>query len=210
MSIFSIGRRLVTALSIFFALLLAGRPSYAQSDAIARLVEADFHSTQLFFYPSTLRMLNIQKDPSWNEMVKDVRHLRLVMYDADSFLLAEKANLTAELGDEGFEELLSLRSDTIKAEVYGKYDGDRMQGLAALILQSSGGFIIELDGSVDPMKIYKIAQTGIDLPVLNSYFKDQKEEEERGRKYREFRKSLEEDEKAKQDSLSQSKQDSIK
>lgn len=180
----------------------------AQTKASADLVQADRHRVQLFFYPSTLRMLNVEKDPVWNELVKDVRHLRLLIYDSDSFLMAQRQAVLQSLRADQFEELVSMRSDSLKLDMYGRYKGEKMVGMVALVMMGSRSLVVDLDGAVDPMQAYKLTQNGIDLPVLSSYFDKKEEEEERRRKYREFRQSLEEDEKAKKDSLTT--QDSIK
>lgn len=201
-------RRFIYPLLLFVFTFLLAVSARAQSKAIKRIVEKDLHETNLFFYPSTLRMLNVGKDPGWNKLVSEVRHLRLLMYDKDSMLQAEKPALLIELGREGYEEAMTYRDAGVSAQVLAYYEGDKMHGLAAIVIQESQSLLIELDGSVDPMRLYEIVQNGIDIPVLDSYFKDQKEEEERGRKYQEFRKSLEEEEKAKQDSLAT--QDTLK
>jgi len=194
-------RRFIYPLLLFVFTFLFAISAHAQSKAIKRIVEKGLHETNLFFYPSTLRMLNVGKDPDWYKLVSGVRHLRLLMFDKDSMLLAEKSALLAELSSEGYEEAMTFRDSDISALVLAYYEGDKMQGLAAIVVQESQSLLIELDGSVDPMRLYDIVQNGIDIPVLDSYFKDKRDEEERGKKYQEFHKSLEEEEMEKQDSL---------
>lgn len=194
---------------IFFPVLLFSFNGFSQSQTVSKLVKTGLHDVHLFFYPSTLRMLNIQKDPGWYELVRGVNHLRLLTFSSDSLLGNVQSEMVKSLEGEGFEEVLTYRAAEVKVRLYGKYSGDEMQGLVGLIFQEEENFVVDLDGKVDPMHIYKLSQDGINLPVLDSYFKNKDEEETRRKKYQEFRESMREEEaKAAADSLSN--QDTLK
>lgn len=192
---------------IFLPALLLSDGLHAQSGAIAALVASGGHDVQLYFYPSTLRMLNVNKDPNWNKMVKDVKHLRLLTFSDDSLLSARRAELLRALEGEGFEEVMTFRSPGASVRLFGKYSEEEMQGLVGFIMQEDQGFVVELEGMVDPIQLYSIYENGIDLPVLDSYFKNKDEEEKRREKYRKFRDSMQE-EGTKADSLAN--QDTLK
>ena len=196
------------ALLIFLS-VLSFSSSFSQSQTVSELVKTGMHDVHLFFYPSTLRMLNIQKDPGWYDLVRGVNHLRLLTFSSDSLLGNAQSGMVKSLEKEGFEEVMTYRAAEVKIRLYGKYKGDEMKGLVGLIFQEEENFVVDLDGKVDPMHIYKLSQDGINLPVLDSYFKNKGEEENRRKKYQEFRKSMEEEEnKAAADSLSN--QDTLK
>lgn len=182
--------------------------AYSQSKTIGNLVKADVHDTQLYFYPSTLRMLNISKDPAFYALVENVKHLRILTFASDSLVGPGGNEIVKALEGEGFEEAMSMRSQGANVRIYSKSPSEKMEGLVAFVAQEDQNFVLELEGEVNPLKLYDLLQNGLDMPVLNSYFKNKEDEQERGEKYREFRESLQEEEKLKADSLAN--QDTIK
>lgn len=180
----------------------------SQSKTISNLVKAKVHDTQLYFYPSTLRMLNINKDPAFYALVENVKHLRILTFASDSLVGPGGSAMVKALEGEGFEEAMSMRSQGANVRIYSKSPSEKMEGLVAFVAQDDQNFVLELEGEVNPLKLYDLLQNGLDMPVLDSYFKNKADEEARGEKYREFRESLQEEEKAKTDSLAT--QDTIK
>ena len=196
-------------LLIFLFVLPFSFNGFSQSETISELVKAGLHDVNLYFYPSTLRMLNIQKDPGGYDIVSGVNHLRLLTFSSDSLIGNVQSEMVKSLEKEGFEEVMTYRAAEVKVRLYGKYKGDEMKGLVGLIFQEEQNFVVDLDGKVDPMHIYKLSQDGINMPVLDSYFKNKDEEESRRKKYQEFRESMKEEE-AKSAADSLSNQDTLK
>lgn len=70
-------------------------------------------------YPSTLRMLNTQKDPAFNELVSDID--KLLIYKLDSSTTASKNYLdwTQTCEKKGFENYITM-SGAMNLQLYGK------------------------------------------------------------------------------------------
>ncbi len=165
----------------------------SQSKTVSNLVKAAVHDTHLYFYPSTLRMLNLNKDPAFYALVKNVKHLRILTFTSDSLVGRGGNEMVKALEGEGFEEALSMRSQGANVRIYSKSPSEKMEGMVAFVAQEDQNFLLELEGEVNPLKLYDLLQNGLDMPVLNSYFNNKEEEQKRREKYQEFRKSLEEE-----------------
>lgn len=76
---------------------------------------------KLCLYPSTLRMMNINKDPEFNELVNDVE--KLLVYTLDSATSASQihSNWTKEYRDIGYEEYITMYG-AMNLVILGKND----------------------------------------------------------------------------------------
>ncbi len=95
-------RKTLLLLALFSSIL-----SFAQESILKDFAE-ERRDVKLCFYPSTLRMINIKKDPNYYELVNDVE--KLLIYIMDS---GESTEWTDQYRDLGYEEYIAM---------YGKVD----------------------------------------------------------------------------------------
>lgn len=164
----------------FFLLFLVFYSVEAQIASIKQLKESDKASLDLYFYPSTIRMLNIEKDPSFFEMVKDVKSLRVMTVDTSKLAKSEFRKIKSGILEEQYEELASMRSGNSDITLLALYNGDDMKALVALVAQESSYMFVVLDGSIDPQKAMNMAKNGPNLKILDEFIgNDEKEKKQR-------------------------------
>ena len=63
---------------------------------------------KLCLYPSTLRMINIKKDPAFYELVNDVEKLLIYTFDSEASAMKSYTNWTDEYRELGYEEYITM------------------------------------------------------------------------------------------------------
>ncbi len=156
----------ILSLLVVIFCLTAGN---AQSKVLQEL--KDSNSVQLGFYftPSTLRMLNLQKDPAFDEMIQGVEKLKFYIMEQEKFSEAiyfETANKL--MSQENYEEYIIWDGNGDELQVFGKPDSKEMVGLAKFQDQM---YIFDLKGTIDLMKIPDIYEqaTTQDSTSLNGF-----------------------------------------
>ena len=159
----------------------------AQSKILQEL--KDSNSVQLGFYftPSTLRMLNIQKDPAYDEMIKGVEKLKFLIMEPDKFSTTTYFETADKLRtEENYEEYIVWDGNGDELQVFGKPETKEMVGLANFQDQM---YIFDLKGTIDLTKIPDIYEKAItqDSTALNGFniIYDMIKDDERDRKNRE-------------------------
>jgi len=159
----------------------------AQVGRIKELKEEDKASLSLYFYPSTIRMLNIDKDPAFYDMVKDIKSLRVMTVDTSKLEKKEFRKIKTGIIEENYEELASMRSGKSNITLLAKYDGDDMLGMIALVTQEASFMFLVMDGSIDPQKAMNMVQNGPKLKILDEFIgneeKEKKDREEMKKRY---------------------------
>lgn len=196
---------------VFF--LLAGSYSLglSQSKILKELKDSNAIQLQLFFTPSTLRMLNFQDDPGYNEMVRGVDKLHFYLMNPSNFSTDDYFD-TAErlIKEEAYEEFIIWDGDGDEFQVLGKPTEKDMIGLASY---AERHYIFNLKGTIDLMKLPAIyekmttqdstMESGISYIV--DMIKDQEEnrirQEKRHREWEERRSKEAEEVKIRTDSI---------
>lgn len=166
-----------------------------------RLIQASY-----FLYPSTMRMVNIDDMPNWNEAIKDVRRLSLCSMWPDRFDRAKQ--------DEVVEDLKTKENFSLYAEMEDKYSNFKLLGRetgseAVLIYNdSTANYVVHLLGKINYVKLMKLSAdlrdketrgTGIDF-LMKAMGQD-KERATRQRHYYDRRREIQAAEQLKKDSI---------
>jgi len=120
-------------------------------------------ATNLFVYPSMLRMLNFNDSKEFNLLIKDLEHLHFVTeleFDSgddelDKNLKNAYLTLSKKIEAEGYEELLSVDNQGFSCTAY---EVSETKGLANLIM------VVNLFGNVGLIEM----KGGINLKYLTS------------------------------------------
>ena len=122
----------------------------------------------LCFYPSTLRMINIAQDPTFNELVNDIE--KVLIYTLDSTTVANKTygDFLSDYESKGYEEYISLYGKQ-HIKIIGK-DEEYVGVMAA----EENAMCFYLRGSIPFAKIPELLQSFQSddlLPMLTEQFK---------------------------------------
>lgn len=133
-------------------LVLVSFSAFSQESILKDFAE-ERRDLKLCLYPSTLRMVNIKKDPEFNEVVNDVE--KLLIYRLDSATVAEKeyTNWIEDYRSLGYEEYVSM-SGAMNLIVLGK--DEQFIGVTGAKTQIMAFY---LRGAIPFQKIPKLIQT---------------------------------------------------
>ncbi|MEP5611904.1 MAG: hypothetical protein ABJP45_06625 [Cyclobacteriaceae bacterium] len=132
-------------------LLLISVSALAQESIIKDFAE-DRNNLKLCLYPSTLRMVNIKKDPDFYELVNDVEKLLIYTLNTNTSK-SESTDWTNEYRNIGYEEYIAM-SGKIDLIVLGK--DEEYVGVTG----SNGNVAaFYLRGAIPFQKIPKLIQT---------------------------------------------------
>jgi hypothetical protein len=142
------------------------QPLFAQEDILKEFAES--HNQRKFcFYPSTLRMVNVAGDTSFNELIAPIE--KLLFYNLDSTSIAEKLYrpmLNSYL-KEGYEEYAQVYGGEYDVFILGKER--RVQEWVGVIKLENEAFAFYLIGQVNWQKIPKLTQTLQENDLLNLF-----------------------------------------
>jgi len=138
-----------TAFFLFFLFLAC--ISNSQSRVIQEIKDSNKVQLGLYFYPSTLRMLNIQKDTAYDRLIKDVDKLSLLMLRPNVFETSDYLAFSDRLiSEEQFEEYMVWDGPDYELLVLGKPAYQQMIGITGY---GDRYYIFDLKGSINLMKL---------------------------------------------------------
>ncbi len=144
-----------------FFLLLSSYFAYGQSKTIAQLKEEEKTHRGFYFYPSTLRMINLQDDQDFNDLVKDIRKIIFFRMKKDAFFESDFYNTIKQLQrEENYKEYIILEGPELNWYVVGKKSPDQVVIFGATPEEH---YIIEILGTLDLRRIpglYREFQSG--------------------------------------------------
>jgi hypothetical protein len=120
---------------------------------------ADAHKDRKFcFYPSTLRMLNIAKNPDYNELVNGIE--KLLIYTLDSAAKASQSykGLITSYKKTGFEEYMTMAGGKTNFILYGKANKDENQ-FVGMMKSEDAMYAFYLRGRIGWQKIPALMQS---------------------------------------------------
>ena len=117
------------------------------------------------FYPSTLRMVNLENNQDFNDMIQDIEKGKYFSYPVSDEISSELKTLEKELTENGYEEILELKNKEISARVF--LLEKKTPILTAFIRNNETINILELEGMINPVKIPKLMENFNDEEFLN-------------------------------------------
>ncbi|WP_420580856.1 hypothetical protein [Reichenbachiella sp.] len=145
------GRVLLLAISLIFISF----NSIAQSSTITELKKEKLTSMDLHFYPSTLRMVNLDNNEEFNRLIQDIE--KLVFFKMNGkFETIDMYNLVNQLqSNEAFEEYVVVDGPTKKFYLLGREKPAETIGLA---LMNEEHFVFDIAGSLELKELPKLYQ----------------------------------------------------
>ncbi len=142
---------------LFILFLSLSYACFAQSSVITDFKEDHDLAFSLYFYPSTLRMINIERNVEYDEMIREIKKARFFKLDSGAISKTELNNLMTDIVNEGFEEVMFMKNKDTDVRVWGKENSS-----PELIIISKSNeelMLLEINGMINVVKIPKLAQT---------------------------------------------------
>lgn len=142
-------------LLLFSMLILAA--GCTKQNAVSDFVQDRDMALSLYFYPSTLRMINIDRNVEYDEMIEGIKLARYFMLDSAQVLNADIPMLITELTNDGFEEVMYIKNKDTDIQVMAL----EKETPEFVILSKSDEEItvLEVVGLINVAKLPKLTQT---------------------------------------------------
>lgn len=131
---------------------------YGQSKSITRFRAAFKENSNMFFYSSTLKMLNTENNPDLAAILKDIEEIRVLNYSKTTrkFSQEDIAQLKKALREEDFNEIMALHENGNSVNLYNREKRGKNVGFAAIVENSESLVLIDLIGSIDVKKFMEL------------------------------------------------------
>ena len=125
----------------------------AQSNTITKIKDRQKPDLALYFYPSTLRMINLSNNDDFDHMVRDIQKMRYFQWSAENFQEIDEKNLIRDLLEENFEECMSIKGREMDLMVYGHDQHRKQPELIAIVKTGDKVQMLDIQGMVNVTKI---------------------------------------------------------
>ena len=140
----------------------------AQSETVADFREQHATRQDFFLYPSTLRMVNLDKNPDLYKLVHDVDKLQILLFDRPSVDRSAVQQLRQGIRGEDYEELISFRQQGSQITVYAQGNSPTLDGVVGVVDNQQTLALIDLEGFVDLPALMRLMQGDYDFsPMTN-------------------------------------------
>ena len=146
--------------SIFALAFTCSLASLAQSRTVDKFVEEYRPSQKFFLYPSTLRMVNIEKNPDFYAVVREIDKLRVLMYDKNESGFSAQTIRTLSKGVEAeeYEELMTFQNKGQRVHLYSLGEDDAPEGVVGLVETEDTIILTDLEGFVNLPALLQLFQ----------------------------------------------------
>lgn len=154
-------------ISLLAIMGLSIQPLIAQEDPLKEFADSR-KDLKLCFYPSTLRMININNNPDLDELVGGVE--KLLIYNLDSASRVDKSykGLIETYSALEYEEFISAYGDGMNFFIYGKEGGKSTQ-YVGIISQPENVTVFYLRGFIALNKFPDLIQSMNDGDFINPF-----------------------------------------
>jgi len=137
------------ALILVSIFLIAGL-SFGQSATVTQL-EKTTNGYKLYLYQSLIRVMNKDKNPDFNMLIRDLDHLKVVTADAEGPIALKEAfkSLDRSVKAEGFEVIMSVDNKDYKCHLMEKTSWRGNPTYVASFLMDGYAGVLEMKGTLD-------------------------------------------------------------
>ena len=139
---------------------------FSQSKSIEKFRKTYQEDQNVFFYSSTLNMLNMEDLPDFEDIIKDIEKIAVLIYKKENqkFTAKELDQLIKNLEKEKYVELMIINDKGNKINLYKKDKRGRTTGFAAFVDNRESLVLIDVKGSIDFKKFMEL-KNQIDLKL---------------------------------------------
>jgi hypothetical protein len=115
--------------------------------------------TETYIYPSVLRAFNIEKDPTWTQISRDMRKVVGYQVSEHPKMPCKKLiqDYSKNIQGEGYELWLEMSGET-DMSLFVKEEDDNVVGAVYLLKSNENLTVVDYIGFIDPALLLKFAQ----------------------------------------------------
>lgn len=146
---------------LFISVLTIASQASAQSKTTEALEKKYSDALKLFFYNNTLRMLNQQNDPNFDELIKDIEKMKflLIRKDEKAFANGGYKQIVSDYKKEAFEEIMTSRFEGKNFDVFLKEKDGKTKGMLVLVNDKESLYVLDILGSISINKVTDLYST---------------------------------------------------
>jgi Domain of unknown function (DUF4252) len=133
---------------------------YGQSKSVTRFRAGHKENSNMFFYRSTLNMLNTENNPELADMIRDIEEIRVLNYDKEKQNLSHEdiTGLRKAIREEEYNNLMMMNEKNNTIDLYSREKRGKTVGFVALVENRESLILIDLIGSIDVKKFMELKQ----------------------------------------------------
>jgi hypothetical protein len=146
--------------ALFILLVFYTGGIFAQSKSINQF-RSDFkENTNMFFYSSTLKMLNTDSNPDLANILNGIEEIRVLNYDkaTQKFNNNDIANLKNALKEEAYNAIMMINEKGNAINLYSREKRGKTVGFVAVVENRTNLVLIDLIGAIDVKKFMELKQ----------------------------------------------------
>lgn len=124
------------------------------TESLAKKYDADSY----FFYNNTLRMINQTEDPTFDEIIKDIEKMKILLIKKNPATMNYK-KVVEDYKAESFQEMMTSRHEGKSFDVYVKENNNKTTGMLVLINDTDNLFVLDIVGSIALNKVASLYNT---------------------------------------------------
>jgi Domain of unknown function (DUF4252) len=143
--------RIIATLTFILVTFIA----QAQSKTTQKLQSEYEDSFSLFFYNNTLRMINQSEDKEFDDIIRDIEKMKLLIIrkNAGGF---DFKRIVQDYKQEAFEEIMTSRHEGKNFDIYLKEKEGKTKAVVVLVNDDENLFVLDILGSIAPAKVAKL------------------------------------------------------
>lgn len=136
-------------------------PASGQSKTTLNVEEEYEASLVLFFYKNTLRMLNQQESPEFDQLIENIEKMKFLLVDKTkgNFGKTEYQKLVTAYKQEDFEPIVTSRIEGRNFDVFLRDMKGSKPGTVVLVNDSSSLYILDMVGKIDVTQVGTLMNT---------------------------------------------------
>lgn len=153
-------------LLLLFLLFTAQIIALTQSNSMEKFRKAYPEDQNVFFYSSTLKMLDTDNNPEFGDLIKDIDKIMVLIYEKEKqkFTKDDIIKLKKNLKKEKYVDLMLINQNGNNINLYSRDRKGKTIGFAALINNKESMVLIDVKGSIDFSKFMDL-KNKIDLKL---------------------------------------------
>ena len=139
---------------------------FAQSKTTQKLEERYKDSFKLFFYNNTLRMINQQGDPEFDELIKGIEKMKFLIIHKKGASIDYKS-VVSEYKKESFEAIMTSRHQGKSFDIFVQQEAEKKpKSMLVLVNDDDNFFVLDIKGYIPfdkVTKLYSVLDEGSDV-----------------------------------------------
>jgi Domain of unknown function (DUF4252) len=142
-------------LILFAVVLFSSSIGWGQAKATDALQKKHDNALSFYLYKNTLRMLNQSDNKEFDEMVKNIEKIKMLIVDKndDNFAAADYKKLIKDYQSESYESVMTTRSQGMTFDVFIRDVKGSSLGTVVLASDSARFLVFDMIGTIDVSKV---------------------------------------------------------